>query len=141
MKKNNNTLLFVMLCLLALTTTSCINRNQEKIDYYSNEQNYIEVTGVIYHVKFDDEHDTLYLGFTNLAPKTDDDCFEVAGDAYSIMVTNKEHIQIGKTATFVTAPKYYGNGYVMPIVSLSVDGRNILEYQIGFSSLLNWLKK
>ena len=141
MKKNNNTLLFVMLCLLALITTSCMNRNQEKIDYYSNEQNYIEVTGVIYHVKFDDEHDTLYLGFTNLAPKTDDDCFEVAGDAYSIMVTNKEYIQIGKTATFVTAPKYYGNGYVMPIVSLSVDGRNILEYQIGFSSLLNWLKK
>ena len=55
--------------------------------------------------------------------------------------TYDEHIQVGKTATFVTAAKYYGNGYVMPIVSLSIDNQHILEYEIGFPSLLNWLKK
>ena len=55
--------------------------------------------------------------------------------------TYDEHIQVGKTATFITAPKYYGDGYVMPIVSLSIDNQHILEYEIGFPSLLNWLKK
>ena len=54
MKKSNNTLLFIMLCLLILVTTSCSNRNKGKIDYYSNDENYIEVTGVIDYVKFDD---------------------------------------------------------------------------------------
>ena len=141
MKKSNKTLLFIMLCLLILVTASCSNRNKEKIDYYSSDENYIEVTGVIDHIEFDDEHEILYLGFTDLSQKLDDNCFKVVGDAYSIMVAYKEHIQIGKTATFVTAPKYYGDGYVMPIVSLSLDDQNILEYEIGFSSLINWLKK
>lgn len=141
MKKSNKTLSFIMLFLLILVTTSCSNRNQEQLDYYSNEENYIEVTGVINHVKFDDESETLYLGFTSLFQKLDDDCFKVVGDAYSIVVAYDEHIQVGKTATFVTAPKYYGNGYVMPIISLSIDDQCILEYEIGFSSLLNWLKK
>lgn len=141
MKKSNKTLLFIVLCLLILVTTSCSNRNKEKIDYYSGDENYIEVTGVIDHVEFDDEHEILYLGFTDLSQKLDDNCFKVVGDAYSIMITYKEHIQIGKTATFVTAPKYYGDGYVMPIVSLSIDDQDILEYEIGFSSLINWLKK
>ena len=130
-----------MICLLVLVTTSCANTNMERINYYSNEQNYIEITGTIDHVMFDDEQKVFYLGFSSLSQKTDDDCFKVVGDAYSRVVANKEYIQIGATATFVTAPKYYGNGYVMPIVSLSVDGRNVLEYEDGFPSLLDWLKK
>ena len=141
MKKSNKTLLFIMMFLLILVTTSCSIRNQEQLDYYSNEENYIEVTGVINHVEFDVESETLYLGFTSLSQKLDDDCFKVVGDAYSTVVTYDEYIQVGKTATFVTAPKYYGDGYVMPIVSLSIDDQHILEYEIGFSSLLNWLKK
>ncbi len=141
MKYRNKILLFLIICLLVLATTSCANTNTEKIKYYSNEQNYIEITGTIDHVVFDDEQKVLYLGFSSLSQKTDDDCFKVVGDAYSIVMANKEYIQIGVTATFVTAPKYYGDGYVMPIVSLSVDGRNILAYEDGFSSLLEWLKK
>ena len=141
MKKSNKTLLLIMLFLLILVTTSCSNRIQKQLDYYSNEENYIEVTGVITHVEFDDESETLYLGFTSLSQKLDDDCFKVVGDAYSIVVNYDEHIQVGKTATFVTAPKYFGDGYVMPIVSLSIDNQHILEYEIGFPSLLNWLKK
>lgn len=141
MKYRNKMLLFLMICLLVLATTSCANTNKEKINYYSNEQNYIKITGTIDHVVFDDEQNALYLGFSSLSQKTDDDCFKVVGDAYYIVVANKEYIQIGATATFVTAPKYYGDGYVMPIVSLSVDGRNVLEYEDGFSSLLDWFKK
>lgn len=141
MKYCSKKLLSLIIGLLVFTATSCTYTNNEKINYYSNEKNYIEITGIIEHIVFDDEHETLYLGFSNLSHKTDDNCFKVVGEAYSIMVTYKDHIHIGKTATFVTAPKYYGDGYVMPIVALSVDGLNILEYETGFSSLLDWLKK
>ena len=141
MKYSDKILLFLMICSLVLATTSCDNTNEEKIKYYSDEQNYIEITGIIDHVVFDDEQKILYLGFLNLSQKLDDDCFKVVGDAYSIVVANKEHIEIGATATFVTAPKYYGDGYVMPIVSLSVAGRDVLGDDDGFSSLVDWLQK
>ena len=86
MKKSNKTLLLIMLFLLILVTTSCSIRNQEQLNYYSNEKNYIEVAGVINHVEFDVESKTLYLGFTSLSQKLDDNCFKVVGDAYSTVL-------------------------------------------------------
>ena len=141
MKYRDKILLFWVMCSLVLATTSCANTNKEKINYYSNEQSYIEIIGTINHVVFDDEQKVLYLGFSSMSQKLDDDCFKVVGDSYSIVVANKEHIEIGATATFVTAPKYYGNGYVMPIVSLSVGGYDVLRYEDGFPFLIDWLKK
>ena len=134
-------MLFLMICLLVLVVSSCTDTNKEKINYYSNDQNYIEITGTINHIVFDDEQKVLYLGFSNLSQKTDDDCFKVVGDSYSIVINYKEYIQIGKTATFVTAPKYYGDGYIMPIASLSIDDHDVLKYEDGFTNLLDWLKK
>lgn len=141
MKYRNKILLFLMICLLVLGSTSCAYTKKRKINYYSNEQNYIEITGTIEHVVFDDERKSLCLEFSNLSQKTDDVCFKVVGDSYAIVVDCKEYIQIGKTATFVTAPKYFGDGYVMPIVSLTIDGHDILKYGDGFPNLLDWLKK
>ena len=141
MKQCNKILSFLAICLFAFVVSSCSTSNDEKINYYSNEQNYVEITGTINHIAFDEEQEALYLGFANLSKETDDNCFKIVGDSYSIVVAHKDILQTGKTATFVTAPKYYGNGYVMPIVSLTIDGNNILEYEVGFLNFLDWLKK
>lgn len=141
MKHCNKILLFLTIYFFALVVSSCTMTNNEKINYYSNEQNYVKITGTINHIVFDEEQEVLYLGFTNLSKETDDNCFKVVGDSYSVVVANKDFIQSGKTATFVTAPKYYGNGYVIPIVSLTIDDNNILEYEVGFWNLLQWLQK
>lgn len=141
MKRYNKTLLILVLCLFIFLTSSCATTNSKKINYYSNEKNYIEVTSVINHVVFNEEQQILYLGFSNLPKEFDDDCFKIVGNNYSTVAdVSKELIQIGKTATFITAPKYFGDGYVMPIVSLTIDNHLILEYEIGFSNFLDWLK-
>jgi len=139
--KHCNKILPLTLCLFVLVASSCVTTNNKKMNYYSNEKNYVEVTGTINHIVFDEKQEILYLGFSNLSKKLDDDCFKIVGDSYSLVVASKESIQIGKTATFVTAPKYFGDGYVMPIVSLTIDDNVILQYEIGFSDYLDWLKK
>lgn len=51
-----------------------------------------------------------------------------------------EQIKIGDTIQFVTAPKYFGDGYVMPIVAISVDGEVLLEFEEGYANFLKWLE-
>lgn len=142
MKHCNKALLSFAICLFVLVASSCATTNNKKIDYYSSEKNYVEVTGIINHVVFDEEQQILYLGFSDLSKELDDDCFKIVGNSYYIVSnTDKDLIQIGKTATFVTAPKYFGDGYVMPIVSLTIDDITILKYDVGLSGYLDWLKK
>ena len=141
MKNCNKLLLPLILIFLVLIASSCTNTNNKKIEYYSNEENYIEATGTIDYVFFNDKDGALYLGFSDLSETFDDDCFKITGYNYSIIVEAfKERIEVGKTATFVTAPKYFGNGYVMPIVSLTIDDICLLEYEVGILNFLDWLK-
>lgn len=142
MKKLNRVLLSLMLAFFVLTASSCMNTySRKQIKYYSNEENYIEATGTITHVRFNDEKEALYLGFTDLSERFDDTTFKITKDNYSIIVNAKDSIQVGKTATFITAPKYFGDGYIMPIVSLTIDGDCLLEYEVGISNFLDELKK
>ena len=75
-----------------------------------------------------------------MSDKFDDDCFKITGENYYLVDGFKELIEIGKTATFVTAPKYFGDGYVMPIVSLTIDDCCLLEYESGLSNFLDELQ-
>lgn len=91
-----------------LAESSCAYTKIKQIEYYSNEENYIEVTGTISHVVFDDEYKTLYLGFSDLSDTFADNTFELTGRNYSIVAdAARESIEVGRTATFVTAPRYF----------------------------------
>ena len=48
-------------------------------------------------------------------------------------------IQLGTTVSFMTAPRYFGDGYIMPIVEISVDGEELLSFEEGYENLLEWL--
>lgn len=41
----------------------------------------------------------------------------------------------------MTAPRYFGDGYVMPIVAISVDGEQLLDYEEGYANFMEWLEK
>lgn len=38
--------------------------------------------------------------------------------------------------TFVSAPEYFGDGYCMPIVALSVNGEELLTFDEGVENLI-----
>ncbi|HIV47949.1 MAG TPA: hypothetical protein H9749_09110, partial [Candidatus Acutalibacter stercorigallinarum] len=69
--------------------------------------------------------------------------FKIVGDNVQIVLENgiSEKIKLGDTVEFVTAPRYFGDGYVMPIVAISVDGEQLLDYEEGYANFMEWLEK
>lgn len=131
---------FIAELLLFLFTLSACYSVQKK-EYYSQTNNYINATGTIIHIAYSEDKDTLYLEFSDLTPSFDDTGFKIVGENLVIAQSNgiDEKLEIGDEIEFVTAPKYFGDGYVMPIVEISVAGEKLLEFEEGYSNLLKWL--
>ena len=81
------------------------------------------------------------MGFSDLNPRFDDDSFKIVGDNLLIAQNNgvDKKIRIGDRVDFITAPRYFGDGYVFPIVGLSINNDELLNFEDGFYNLLKWL--
>ena len=93
------------------------------------------------HISRNVESTSLHLGFSDLNPQFDDSCFKITGGNYNLMqeLGMDSLIQIGGHVEFVSAPEYFGDGYVMPIVAISVNGVVFLEFKERFPNFLEWL--
>ena len=113
-----------------------------KIDYYSKEENYIIARGTLVHMKYSDDSSVLYLGFSDLEPAFADTAFKIVGNNLNIAKKNgiNEKLEMGKTIEFITAPRYWGDGFVYPIVAITVDGKTLLEFEEGLPNFLEHLK-
>ena len=111
--------------------------------YYSQKENYISVTGTISSIKYNEEATALYIDFSELSPVLDDTCFKIVGENLDIVKANRidDKLKIGEQIIFITAPKSFGDGYVMPIVSISISGENMLNFEEGYKNLLDWLSE
>ena len=138
MRKWAISIFFVALCIASFTACN----KKEMVSYYSDESKYITATGIVSHVAYSTHTEAWYLCFSDLSYHFDDNCFKIVGGNIPIVQEKIGHLDTlyGKTVTFITAPKYFGDGYVMPIVSLVVDDETILNYQEGFKYFLEWLK-
>ena len=114
-----------------------------KIKYYSQKENYISVTGTVSTITYNQDSTALYIDLCELSPVLDDTCFKIVGKNLEIVQTNKidDKLKIGEQITFITAPKYFGDGYVMPIVAISINGENLLNFEEGYENLLDWLSE
>ena len=141
MKKplHNSVLILLVLCVL-MNLCSCHNISRK--EYYENVENYVAISGIIIYMNYNDDHTALYIAFSDMDPKVDDNNFKIVGGNVEIIKENRfdELVKIGDKATFVTAPHYYGDGYVMPLVSIEVNGVTYLEFETGFENFLTWLK-
>lgn len=111
--------------------------------YYENPSNYISATGIVTHISYSEDKNTLFVGFTNLSYEFADTSFKIVGDNLVIAQHNgiDEKLTVGSEVTFTTAPKYFGDGYSMPIVAITVQGETLLEFEQGYLNLMRWLKK
>lgn len=127
----------ILMCI-ALLLVPCASYST----YYSEKSNYVTASGVIDYLKYNDDRSALYIGFSDLDYKFDDTCFKIVGENLSIVQENgiDEKISVEDKVSFMTAPKYFGDGYVMPIVSISVNEEELLEFDQGVNNLLDWLK-
>ena len=137
----NFIIIIITLCILLVLLCSC--NSSEIIKYYSQKENYISVTGTVSSIKYNEEATALYIDFSELSPVLDDTCFKIVGENLEIAKTNKidGKLKIGEQITFITAPKYFGDGYVMPIVAISISGENLLGFEEGYENLIAWLSE
>ncbi len=135
-----NRILILFLLIGTLVLSACDSTKMK--EYYMQKDNFINATGTIIHIAYSKDHTELYLGFSDLTPTFDDICFKIVGDNLSIVQKNNidEKIKIGDKIEFITAPRYFGDGYVMPMVAVSVNGEELLEFEEGYTNFLKWLE-
>ena len=133
--------LITTVCIILAFLCSC--NSHGKLKYYSQRENYISVTGIVSNTTYNEESTALYIEFSELLPVLDDICFKIVGENLEIVQTNKidDKLKTGEQITFITAPKYFGDGYVMPIVAISINGENLLDFEKGYANLLDWLSE
>lgn len=110
--------------------------------YYYDKSNYLTAKGTVTYMKYNDEHDALYLSFSDdLSPQFDDISFKIIGKNLPVVKENgiDQKVVVGSQISFITAPKYFGDGYIMPIVAITVDGEELLSFDEGYENLLEWL--
>ena len=109
--------------------------------YYADRSNYVLAEGIVQHIIYSDDMTELYLGFSDIPPEFDDTNFRIVGDSLATVQSNgiDRKLQIGDTVFFSAAPKYLGDGYAIPIVSLTVREELLLTFDEGFSNLQKWL--
>lgn len=127
----------LLLCALCVLLTSC--RSSKRADYYSDPEHYITASGTITFVNCDEDNEVVYIGFSDLSPSFSDSCFKISGKNYELICESGllEVLRLGQQVTFMTAPKYFGDGYVMPIVSITVDDNTYLNFEEGMANLLS----
>ncbi len=138
--RKTGSIVLLLLLFDVLVFSSCDISGMKK--YYSQKDNYVNATGTITHIAYNDSCSALYLGFSDLTPRFSDTCFKIVGDNLPIVQENgiDQKIQVGTQVDFVSAPEYFGDGYVMPIVAISVNGEELLSFEEGYINLIEWLK-
>lgn len=132
----------VFLLIFTVCSSSCKTSFYLK-SYYSDKSNYVTAIGTVTYIKYNEEGDTLFIGFSDLTPSFDDTCFKIAGQNLDIVKSYgiDEKLILGDRVEFITAPYYYGDGYVYPIVSIKINGEELLSFDEGFKNWNEWYGK
>ena len=143
MTKTSKIILFsVISLLLLLSMVSCVLNYSDTIRYYRYKENYITSTCMVDFINYADDG-WLYIGFDEIPEGFQDDCFFIAGKNLDIVFERgiQEKLQMGSEVTITSAPKIFGDGYVVPIAAIAVDGEELLAFEEGYPNLIEWLKK
>lgn len=129
-------LVFIITILMLVSCDSKEMRN-----YYSDKDNYVVATGTVTHIKYNDDRTALYIGLSRVEDPAYKDTYKFVGKNLTIVRENgiDGKLKIGDRIEFVTAPDTFGNGYVLPIVEITVNGEKLLSFDEGFVNLNDWL--
>ena len=141
--RSRKSIVFILALCLAFLLSSCFSYTMKKKVYYSQEDNYVNAMGTVTRIYYNDDYTALSFVFTELTPRFDGPTFKIVGDNLSIVEDRgiNQKIKVGDRVEFITAPEYFGDGYVMPIVAISINGEELLTFDEGFPNLLKWLSK
>ena len=104
-------------------------------EYYSDDSNYINLDGVIVSIdtsQWEIDITTENSGITAEGPVT----FHVMIDLDWL-----DEMEVGDEISFVTAPMYFYNGHIWPVVAVEKDGKTYVSFEDGKERYLQWIEK
>ena len=130
--------LFVVLCYVVFFFTPV----RPRLEYYSEDSNYIMATCTVRHLGWGPDQSYVYIAFEDIPEEYSDTNFVIEGENLRIVLENGflEKVKLGTEVVYVSAPRYFWDGYSMPIVELSVDGEVLLSFAEGKGNLLNFIR-
>ena len=139
MKKHVVSRILILLSLLLLFAlqTGCFRL--EMVPYYHDQSNYQSYTGVVTKIRYHQMNGAiaLYLDIEEQEPKLADYTFALEAENLTIAQENGiDSLQVGTNVEFVSAPRYYGDGYIMPLVGLKAGNTIYLDREQGIA---NWI--
>ena len=86
--KRNSSLKSIML-ITSICVLLCSCNSSGTIEYYSQKENYISVTGTVSSIKYNEDATALYIDFSELSSVLDDTCFKIVGENLEIVKANR----------------------------------------------------
>lgn len=110
--------------------------------YYRNPDHYISAQATVKSMLKRTDYPYIDLTLIDLSP----DCFSgntfrIHAKSVEILENNGffEKVSPGDRIEIITAPRYFADGWSMPIVGLSVNGECLLSFEDGFANWIDWM--
>ena len=129
-------MLFAIIGLLLLLSLQFSIK--EEYNYYKNVNNYVYASGQLDNYRF--YEDSLYISINDLNYEFSRNKFRLEGENVNLLKHRgfEQYMTPNVNIEIATAPRYFGNGYKMQIVALSIDGYTLLEFEEGYDNLMDW---
>ena len=127
----------MIVLLLALVGCGGVAKSVEK-EYYMDINNYITEEAVVDTITYDKKIEYIGIRLSEINDAYQGERFIIEGENLDIVLANGilEKIEPNSVIEFTSAPAFFGNGYLMPIVQLSVNGETLLSFEEGYANLL-----
>ena len=127
----------MIVLLLALVGCGGVAKSVEK-EYYMDINNYITEEAVVDTITYDKKLEYIGIRLSEISDAYQGERFIIEGENLELVLANGilEKIEPNSVIEFTSAPAFFGNGYLMPIVQLSIDGETLLSFEEGYANLL-----
>ncbi len=148
---SKTSLLLVLLTIFSLSsclTISSIYYNNQEKKCYSDKTNFINVTATLSDIRLYDEEYILTVENMEYIPLEEkensyysgfqDNSFRINKENSKLLKSSniEEKLKKGTVFSFMSSPSVFGNGYNCPIVSVTVDGEILLDFDTGYKNLM-----
>lgn len=129
-----------MMLTLVISLLGCYATREKA--YYADESNFITEEATVDNIIYDEKENYIVLWLSGINPSYQSNAFIIRRENATLAIDNAffDKVSIGDTITYTSAPGYFGDGYFMPIVGMSIKDSVILDPEAGYQNLMNSYK-
>ena len=136
-KLRMKTVLIGLILTMLFSISGCYSAQMKA--YYADMENFITGDATVKNITYYPEYNQITLWLYDTDPSYQSTTFGIKGNNVSVALENGilDKVKIGDTITVTSAPRYFYNGYDMPIIGLSIGDIEILNIETGHQNLMD----